>query len=182
MGFSVIYLVSDLMELAQGGFSTPQLALTYIAEAAIPLFVVGLYAVQRPRIGALGLIGALAYAYTFVFFTSTVVYALVDHTEDWDALTLQFGAWIAVHSALMVAAGLVFGAAVIRAKVLPPWTGALLMLAMLLMISATALPALAQTAAAATRDIAFAGMGASLVRVGRPRRARVDEQQEEARS
>ena len=182
MGFSVIYLVSDLMELAQGGFSTPQLALTYIAEAAIPLFVLGLYAVQRPRIGSVGLIGALTYAYTFVFFTSTVVYALVDHTEDWDALTLQFGAWITVHSALMVAAGLLFGAAVIRAKVLPPWTGALLMFAMLLMIGATVLPAVAQTAAAATRDIAFACMGASLVRVGRRRRARVDEQQEEARS
>ena len=82
----------------------------------------------------------------------------------------------------MVAAGLFFGAAVIRAKVLPPWTGALLMFAMLLMIGATVLPALAQTAAAATRDIAFACMGGSLVRAGRPRRARVGEQQEEARS
>jgi hypothetical protein len=170
MGFSVIYLVSDLIELAQGGFSTPQLALTYVAEAAVPLFVLGLYAVQRPRIGSLGLVGALVYAYTFVFFTSTVVYALVAHTKDWDALTHQLGAWITVHSALMVAAGLIFGAAVIRAKVLPRWTGALLMLAMLLMIVATALPDAAQTAAAAARDIAFAGMGASLLGFGRPRR------------
>jgi hypothetical protein len=169
MGFSVIYLVSDLIELAQGGFSTPQLALTYVAEAAVPLFVLGLYAVQRPRIGSLGLVGALVYAYTFVFFTSTVVYALVAHTKDWDALTHQLGAWITVHSALMVAAGLIFGAAVIRAKVLPRWSGALLMLAMLLMIVASALPDAAQTAAAAARDIAFAGMGASLLAVGRPR-------------
>jgi hypothetical protein len=170
IGFSAIYLVSDLIELVQGGFSTPQLALTYIAEAAIPLFVIGLYTVQRPRIGSLGLIGTLTYAYTFVFFTSTVVYALVAHTKDWDALTHQFGAWLTVHSALMVAAGLLFGAAVIRAKVLPRWTGALLMLAMLLMMVATALPDAAQTAAAAARDIAFAGMGASLLGAGRPRR------------
>jgi hypothetical protein len=164
LGFSALYLVSDL---------------TYSAEAAIPLFVMGLYAVQRPRIGSLGLIGALAYAYTFVFFTSTVVYALVSHTKDWDALTHQLGAWITIHSALMVVAGLTFGAAIIRAEVLPRWTGALLMLAMLLMIVATALPNAAQTAAAATRDIAFAGMGASLLGVGRPRRYPVDDERPE---
>jgi len=29
--FSVLYFVSDLIELAQGGFSTGQLALTYAA-------------------------------------------------------------------------------------------------------------------------------------------------------
>ena len=45
--FSVIYFVSDLIELAQGGFSPLQLALTDAGEAAIPLFVLGLYAVQR---------------------------------------------------------------------------------------------------------------------------------------
>jgi hypothetical protein len=42
LGFSALYLLSDLIELAEGGFSTPQLALTYIAEAAIPLFIIGL--------------------------------------------------------------------------------------------------------------------------------------------
>jgi len=77
VAFSALYLLSDVIELAQGGFSTAQLALTYISEAAIPLFVVGIYAAQRPRIGRLGLLGAVGYAYTFVFFTSTVVFALV---------------------------------------------------------------------------------------------------------
>jgi hypothetical protein len=57
--FSVFYIVSDVIELAQGGFSTTQLVLTYAAEAALPLFVIGLYAVQRPAIGRLGLVGAL---------------------------------------------------------------------------------------------------------------------------
>jgi hypothetical protein len=54
--------VSDAMELAAGGFSTPQLVLTYIAEAAIPVFVLGLYAVQRPHIGTLGRLGAIGYS------------------------------------------------------------------------------------------------------------------------
>jgi hypothetical protein len=165
--FSALYLLSDLIELAQGGFSTAQLALTYVSEAAVPLFIIGIYVAQRPRIGRIGLLGAVGYAYTFVFFTSTVVFALVQHTSDWNALTDQMGAWITVHSALMVVAGLVFGYAVIRAGVLPRWTGALLMLGMLSMVVATALPDIAQTAAAAIRDIAFAGMGLAVLGLGR---------------
>jgi hypothetical protein len=167
VAFSALYLLSDLIELAQGGFSTAQLALTYVSEAAIPLFIIGIYVVQRPRIGRLGLLGAVGYAYTFVFFTSTVVFALVQHTRDWNALTDQMGAWIPVHSVLMVVAGLVFGYAVVRARVLPRWTGALLMLGMLSLVVATALPDIAQTAAAAIRDIAFAGMGLAVLGLGR---------------
>jgi hypothetical protein len=62
LGFSLLYLASDVIELLQGGFSTAQLALTYAGEAAVPLFVLGLYAAQRPRLGRLGLAGAVAYA------------------------------------------------------------------------------------------------------------------------
>jgi len=127
VGFSILYLISDLVELAQGGFSTAQLFLTYVAEAAIPLFVLGLYAMQRPAIGRLGLLGAIGYAYAYVFFTSTVVYALLQDTPDWSALTDQMGTWLTVHSLLIVAAGLAFGLAVVRAGVFPAWTGALLM-------------------------------------------------------
>jgi hypothetical protein len=170
VAFSVLYLVSDLIELAQGGFSTLQLSLTYAAEAAIPLFVLGLFAVQRPRIGALGLVGAVTYAYTFVFFTSTVVYALVNHTHDWSELTTQLGAWVAVHSVLMVLAGVVFGAAVIRAHVLPRWTGITLIVGMVLMAVSTSLPDVTQTMSAAVRDLAFAGMGAAVLRRAQPQR------------
>ena len=164
LAFSVLYFLSDLIELLQGGFSTTQLALTYAAEAAIPLFVLGLYALQRPRIGRLGLVAALAYAYTFVFFTSTVVYALIDQTSDWDALTSKFGPWMTVHSALMVIAGIAFGVAIVRARVLPRWTGAALILGMILMTVATALPDVAQTLAAGVRDVGFAAMGMALPR------------------
>jgi hypothetical protein len=168
--FSALYLASDLIELIQGGFSTLQLAITYAAEAAIPPFVLGLYALQRPRIGRLGLVATIAYAYTFVFFTSTVVYALIDHTRDWDSLTSRFGTWMTVHSVLMVVAGIAFGVAVVRARVLPGWTGAALVIGMLLMTIATVLPDVAQTAAAGVRDLAFAGMGLALLRQGRSSR------------
>jgi hypothetical protein len=171
VALSALYFSSDLIELLQGGFSTVQLSVTYVAEAAIPLLVLGLYAVQRPRIGKLGLVAALAYAYTFVFFTSTVVYALIDHTSDWNSLASKLGAWVTVHSALMVVAGIAFGVAVVRARVLPRWTGGALILGMILMTIATALPDIAQTAAAGVRDLAFTGMGVALVRYGRVQRA-----------
>jgi hypothetical protein len=161
---SILYFASDLIELIQGGFSTTQLVLTYAAEALIPLFVLGLYALQRPQIGRLGLAGALAYAYAFVFFTGTVMYAIIARTSDWTALTNRFGAWITVHSAVMVVAGVMFGVAVTRARALPRWTGAMLAVAMVLMTVATVLPGAAQTAAAGVRDLAFAGMGAALLR------------------
>jgi hypothetical protein len=119
VAFSALYFVSDLIELASGGFSQPQLVLTYLAEAAIPVFVLGLYAVQRPRIGTLGLLGAAGYAYAYVFFTGTVLLAMVNRPLDWDALVGGLGPWVALHGLLMVVAGSAFGVAVVKAGVLP---------------------------------------------------------------
>jgi hypothetical protein len=99
IGFSTAYILSDLIELAQGGFSTFQLALTDAAEAALPLFVLGLYAVQRPHIGRLGLLGALAYAYAYAYFTGTVTYSLVEHTSNWAARTAEMGPWLSRNQA-----------------------------------------------------------------------------------
>jgi hypothetical protein len=95
--FSTLYLLSDVIEAIQGGFSASQLWMTLFAEAAIPVFVVGLYVVQRPQIGRLGRISALAYAYSYVFFTGTVVYALMDSTRDYKALTNDLGASMTIH-------------------------------------------------------------------------------------
>lgn len=165
--FSALYFLSDLIELAQGRFSTPQLALTGAAEAAVPLFVIGLYLMQRPRIGRLGLIGAIGYAYSFVFFTGTVVFAMVNRTTDWGALSDRLGASIVIHGAVMVVAGSAFGLAVIRAGVLPRWTGVALIAGVVLVGASSGLPEIAQTAAAGVRDVAWAGMGASLLLAGR---------------
>jgi hypothetical protein len=165
--FSALYLLSDLIELAQGGFSTPQLALTGVAEAAIPFFVIGLFVAQRPRIGRIGLIGAIGYAYSFVFFTGTVVFAMVNGTNDWSALSDRLGAWVVIHGAVMVIAGSAFGLAVIRAGVLPRWTGVALIAGVVLVGVSSGLPEIMQTVAAGVRDLAWAGMGASLLLAGR---------------
>jgi hypothetical protein len=161
--FSALYLVSDVIEALQGGFSDGQLGLTLIAEAAIPLLVIGLYRVQRPQIGRLGQMGAAAYAYSYAFFTGTVVYALVDGTSTYSVLSHDLRPWMTLHGAVMVLAGLGFGVAVIRAEVLPRWTGIALMAGVVLVSLSQTLPAGPQVLAAAIRDLGFAGMGAALL-------------------
>lgn len=163
VAFSALYVLSDTMETVQGGFSDTQLVLTLIAEAAIPIVVLGLYALQRPRIGRLGLVSAVAYAYCYVFFTGTVVYAMVRHTGDYSALTAELGASMTVHGAIMVAAGIGFGLAVIRASVFPAWTGAALIVGVLAVAATQSSPEAIQLVAAGIRAAALAGMGIALI-------------------
>lgn len=164
VAFTAVYFISDLIEVAQGGFSTFRLVLTYAGEATLPLFVMGLYAVQRPRIGRLGFLGAIAYAYSYVFFTSTVIYALISGTPNYKALAKVFGAWMTVHGLILLLGGLAFGPAVIRAGVLPRWTGVCLMTGVVLVVVASGLPDIARTVAAAVPAMAFIGMGTALLR------------------
>jgi hypothetical protein len=72
-------------------------------------------------------IRALAYACSFAFFASTVVYALAAGSKNWAAVTHVFGGWLTVHCAIMVAGGIAFGAAVIKTAALPRWTAVCLM-------------------------------------------------------
>jgi hypothetical protein len=162
--FSALYLLSDVIEMMQGGFSGAQLWLTLLAEAAVPIFIVGLAVVQRPRIGLLGECSAFAYAYSYVFFTGTVVYALLHGTKDYAALSDRLGPLMVVHGAVMVIAGIGFGYAVLRAKLLPAWTAVALMVGVILVAAAQGLPAGVQVTAAGVRDLGFAGMGAGLLR------------------
>jgi hypothetical protein len=142
-----------------------QLWLTLIAEAAVPVFVVGLAVVQRPQIGRAGERSALAYAYSYVFFTGTVVYALVNHTKDYATLNDHLGFLMVVHGAVMLFAGVGFGYAVLRARLLPTWSAIALMVGVILVAAAQNLPEYAQLAAAGARALGLAGMGTGLLRL-----------------
>jgi hypothetical protein len=162
--FPLVYFASELVEVAQGNFSTARLALAYIGEAGIVFAVIGLYAVQRPRIGRLGLYGALAYAYSFAFFASTVVYALAAGSKNWTAVTNVFGGWLTLHGAIMVAGGLAFGIAVIKTAVLPRWTAVCLMAGVVLVAAAAGMSTAVRAGAAALPQAAFIGMGVMVLR------------------
>ncbi|MEP7111885.1 MAG: hypothetical protein ABI862_01345 [Ilumatobacteraceae bacterium] len=168
---SVLYFVSDLVEVVQGRFSDWQLVLTLIAETAIPVFVVGFALVQRPRslghpgrLGHLGDFSALAYAYAYLYFTGTVVYALANGTENYQALTERLGSVMTIHGAVMVVAGVGFGYAVLRDRLFPRWTAVAVMVGVVLVAAAQGLPDGVQLVAAGVRDLGFAGMGVALLR------------------
>jgi hypothetical protein len=163
LGFSLLYLLTDVIEVAQGGFSDGQLVLTLIAEAAIPFFVWGLYVCQRPSIGGSGRWGAAGYALAYVAFTASVIYALADGTPDYDSLSDDLGAALLLPGALMVVSGIAFGTAVVRAGVLPGWTGWLLGVGVVAVAATQGAGDGIQLVAAAARDLAFAGMGAALL-------------------
>jgi hypothetical protein len=160
----VVYLVSDLVEVAQGDFSTFRLSLTYVGEAGFPLFVIGLAALLRERLPGWAVLGAVAYAYSFVFFTGTVLWALVAQTPDWEALGDDFGWWMTVHGAVMVAGGIAFGVGVARSRAMPAWTGWALAVGVVLVAAASGMGNLERTLAAAVPDAAFVGMGVALLR------------------
>jgi hypothetical protein len=153
---SALYFLSDVIEVHQGRFSTVQLSLTLVAESAVPVTVVGLAMVQRPVLDGVGRIAAVLYAYSFVFFTGTVVFALVHNTTDCKALTHQLGLWMFVHGAVMVLAGVGFGYETLRAHLLPSWASRALIIGVILV-------ALTQNAAEPIQ-LAAAGTRASLCR------------------
>jgi hypothetical protein len=166
--FSALYFLSDVIEVVQGGFSVGQLRLTLAAEAAIPIFVAGLAILYRRRLGRLGLVSAMAYAYSYVVFTGTVVYAMVNHTKDYKTLNAHLGTLMIAHGAIMVLAGLGFGYAMLRTRLLPAWTGLSLMVGVVLVAATQGLPDSVQLVAAGFRDLGLAGMGAALLRTPRP--------------
>jgi hypothetical protein len=161
---SSLYFLSDVIEVIQGGFSVGQLWLTFVAEAAIPVLVTGIAALFWSRLGRVGRASAVAYAYSYVVFTGSVVYALVHHTKDYQTLNDHLGTLMLVHGAIMLFAGLGLGYALLRRCLLPAWCCVCLMAGVVLVAVAQGLPDGAQLVAAGVRDLGFAGMGAALIR------------------
>jgi hypothetical protein len=165
---SVLYFVSDLIEAAHGGFTVGQLWLTLVSEAAIPFVVVGIAMAQgHQSFGLVGDVSAVAYAYSYLYFTGTVLYALANVTKDYGTLTAELGPAMTLHGAVMVFAGLGFGYAVLRARLLPAWTAVALMAGVVLVAVSQNMPEGLQLIAAGVRDLGFAGMGVALLRPAR---------------
>ena len=164
----LLYLASEVVETAQGSFTTFRLVLTYVGEAGLPFVVLGLWAALRPTTGRLGLAGAVVYAYSFVFFSATVIYALAAGAPDWPSVVDRFGPWLTVHGALMVIGGLTFGIAVVRTRSAPAWTGVCLAVGVVLVAALSGESNLLRTLAAAVPNLALAGMGVALLRQGAP--------------
>lgn len=161
---SLLYFISDVIEAANGGFSDFQLWLTFLAEAAIPFFVVGLALVQRPRIGGIGVAGAAIYAWAFIFFAFTVLYAIFDSTPDFDTLNDELSPWMTIHGVVMVVGAVLFAWGSFKAGLFP--TAAVLLFALGVVANAGTAGAsdAVQLPVVAVRDLGFALMGLTLIR------------------
>ena len=166
---SILYILSDVLEILGGGFSASQLWINYVAFLPIPFLMIGLYAFQRPNSGWMSLTGAIAYGTSFIFFAGTTLYALVSKTADYSTLLEELGSIYTFFGGLMVAGGILFGMAVITARVLPRWTGWLLILgvSLNLLFSLLAFPDLSHIFASMVRNIAFVGMGLAILHTKR---------------
>lgn len=170
----ILHSTSDLLELV-GGYSPAQLWINYLAFLAIPFVMIGLHAVQRPHAGAGSLLGALAYGSAFTYFAGTTTYALVRGTPDYATLLHELGPAYTVHGAVMIVGGIAFGWGVIRAGVIPRWTGILLGVGVItnLVVALGALPPLGHVAGTLIRNVALVGMGAAVLRGARARKGGV---------
>ena len=163
---STLYILSDVLEILGGGFSAEQLWINYVAFLPIPFLMIGLYAVQLPLSSWMSLTGAVAYGTSFIFFAGTTLYALVAKTADYSTLLEELGSIYTFFGGLMVVGGILFGIAVIEAKVLPRWTGWLLIfgVSLNLLFSLLAFPDLSQIIGSIVRNIAFIGMGIAILK------------------
>jgi hypothetical protein len=159
-----LHLLSDMLEWSSGGFSRTQLLINYAGFLPMPFLMLGLYSVQRPRIGWLGLIGSIIYGIAFIYFAHTTLYALEESILDYETLWRKLGGIYTFHGGLMVAGGAMFGLASFRAGVL--WRGAvgLFVVGILLNLGLALLPLpeILQTLASSVRNLGLIAMGISV--------------------
>lgn len=166
MGAPALHLATDVVEWVQGGFSAWQLWLNYVAFLPMPAVILALYVVQRTRASAWAMAGAMFYGFAFIYFAHTTLYALATHAANYAQLWEALGWTYTLHGGLMVAGGLAFGLASVRARVFPPWTAWLFTagIATNLVIALVPVPEVLQTVGSALRNVGLMGMGWALVR------------------
>ena len=162
-----LHILTDLIELING-FSSLQLIFTYIAFLFMPFVILGLYAVQWPKGGWLGLIGIVLYVISFIYFSSTAIYAIIkikNEISNYEIIYRELGAIYIIHGGLMVIGGILFGFSIIRANILPHITGVLLIAGLLINAIISFLPINPgfQIIGSIIRNIGLIGMGISLI-------------------
>lgn len=167
----LLHCLTDAMEWYQGGFSSVQLWLNYVAFLPMPWLLLGIYAVCAGELDASALAGALLYGIAFTYFAHTALHALQSATPSYDVLWQQLGAAYTVHGALMVAGGLLFARAALRAPSLPRLAVVLFGAGLLVNLGLAVLsaPDILHVLGTAVRNAGLVGMGGALLLRG-PRR------------
>jgi len=160
-----LHSLTDVLEWLNGGFTTAQLWINYVAFLPMSWLLLGLYAAHEERPNAAGLAGALLYGAAFTYFAHTTLYALIDHVATYEALWSRLGNLYTVHGALMVLGGLLFAWSALRVGWLP--RGALLLFAMGILwnflLALLPAPDIFQTIGSAARNLGLVAMGYAIL-------------------
>lgn len=160
-----LHVATDLAEWLQGGFSEWQLWLNYVAFLPMPWLLLGLYAVHAPRPHAAALVGALLYGSAFTYFAFTTLYALSESVPDYATLWQRTGWVYTLHGGLMVAGGLLFAGAVLRARRFPRGPVLLFLAGLIanLAFAVVPVPETAQMLGSLLRNAGLIGLGAAVL-------------------
>ena len=160
MAASALLVASGAMELVAGRLFPLQLLAGYVALAAMPFVALGLNALQQPRGGWVGLLGAVLFGAGVTGLSAAALYALVTGLTEADLVRDDFGGIYALDAAAFLAGGLLFGASVLRARAFPAWAGIALVAGVVLSgaLAGAGKPGQAQALATAATSAAFAGM------------------------
>lgn len=165
----ILHSITDAMEWYQGGFSPPQLWLNYVAFLPMPWLLLGLYTVSKNDLGICGLIGALLYGAAFTYFAHTTLFALASGSPNYESLWQQLGPIYTLHGGFMVAGGMLFAWAAVRATTPPKIFVGLFAAGLVVNLCLALLPApdILQTLGTALRNIGIVGMGYATLTVSR---------------
>lgn len=160
-----LHSATDLIEWYQGGFSTLQLWLNYLAFLPMPWLLFGILALHKPRPSSLGLIGAILYGAAFTYFAHTTLFALEERIANYDLLWSELGLLYTVHGAVMVVGGLLFAWSVWQAAWLPRVGVACFSAGLLvnLLLALMPTPDILQTLGSALRNIGLMLMGYAII-------------------
>lgn len=160
-----LHMATDIWEVVGSGFSPPQLVLNYLAFVLMPFLMMGLYAVQSPRIKWPGLLGALLYGAAFVYFAHSTLSALEYSVRDYATLWTGLGITYTLHGFIMIVGGALFAIYSLKAKVL--WRPGLVVfglgLALNLLVAALQSPEIFQTAGSTVRNFGLISIGVKLL-------------------
>lgn len=161
----LLHSISDLIEFYQGGFSIIQLLINYIAFLPMPWLLLGIYVVQEPRPGWIGLVGALFYGAAFTYFNHTTLLALEQHVATYEALWVALGITYTIHGAVMVIGGLMFGISSLSISFLPRFSIILFIsgLTLNLIFALLPVPDISQIIGSTIRNIGLMAMGYSIL-------------------
>lgn len=161
----MLHLLSDVLEWHSGGFSQTQLVINLFGFLPMPFLIIGLNQIQRQRAGWPAAVGAILYAWAFVYFTYTTIYSLAYSVPTYQALWNQLGWIYTFHGGLMIVGGLMFGVSALKAKVLSRIALALFVIGLMLnlIVSLLPVPEVVQILGSTIRNLGLIGIGVHLL-------------------